>query len=396
MKTWSAVLLGLLATAPAALARELDPTLPLALALDPPVVSQRALPRASLPRAATIAFRLRVASSLVHPPVVTRDGSVLLAHGEPLLAEYDGRGRVLWAARLGSPAASSPVVFSDGRRAVVTQAGELRSFSRRGRELTPTRLPFSNAGDGLIVEASPDGGLLLAEHGRCVRLDATGTLISETRLDAEIVAVSSRTPEAVSAPASVLLVTAGGSVYELKSDGRAAVKSRFSGRVTAAARLGAERLLAVLDERRLVELNVGTDTEKTRAESPDIELGGPLAINAAGDSRLAGGDFLLAFDAQQNERFRIPLVLPGAVAAGRDAGVDFVLDRSGAALVVRSGSGTSAVAPDGQVTRIDGSACPEPLRPAWLPPQSAIVACRSGILLRLDAVQARPVAPAAQ
>ena len=59
---------------------------------------------------------------------------------------------------------------------LVTQASELWSFSRRGRVLRRTRLPFGSLGDGLIVEPSADGGLMLAEHGRCVQLDATGTL----------------------------------------------------------------------------------------------------------------------------------------------------------------------------------------------------------------------------
>jgi hypothetical protein len=388
-----AALLVLLFATPA-LAREIDPTLPLTLALDPPIVARRALPSGSLPRTSNIAFRLRVASSIAHAPVVTGERSVLLAHGEPVLAEYDGRGRVLWAARLTSPAAASPFVFADGTRAIVTNAGELLTFSRRGRSVARSRLPFGSLSDSVIVERSSDGGVILADQGRYVRLDATGTLISETQLDAEIRAVLPGIPSR--AGASSLVVTRGGSVFELSGDGRAAFRARFSGRVSAAARLDANRVLAVLDERRLVELDVAADVEKTRAESPDLELSGPLAVNAAGESRVVGGDFLLAYDAQQNERFRVPLALPGAGAAGSDSAVDFLFDQAGTALVVRGGTGTIAVAGDGLVTRIDGSACPEPLRPASLAPSSVIVACRSGILLRLDASEARPAAPVTQ
>lgn len=403
MRAWlAACCLSLLASAPAG-AREVDPTLPLVLVLEPAVVSRRLLPEASLPRTMQISFRLRVASSIAHAPVVTRERSILVAHGEPVLAEYDARGRVAWAARLSSAAAASPFVFADGTRAVVTQSGELLSFSRRGLLLRRSRLPFASAGDGLIVEGSADGGVFLAEHGRSVRLDPTGSAISETQIDAEIRAVLPGNGGATQSGRATLLVTAGGSVYELSADGRAALRARFGGRVTAAARLDTTRVLAVLDERRLVELDIATDTEKVRAESAELELSGPLALDAKGESRLVTADFLLAFDAQHNERFRVPLAMAGAPSAGRDSAIDFVLDGSGTALVVREGAGLLSVAADGTLTRFDGSACPEPLRPAVLSPSSAIVACGSGVLLRFDGVPApqtekppAPIPPVAQ
>jgi hypothetical protein len=376
-------------------AREVDPTLPLPLAMDPVMISRRSsLGDALLPRSASVVFRLRVAAALARAPTATRERTILLAHAEPLLAEYDGRGRVVWAARLGpSPAAASPFVFADGTRAVVTEGGELLGFSRRGRAVSRERLPFGTIGPSLLIEPTADGGLLIAEGQQLVRLDATGTVVSDVRLGVEVRALLSDIDlpggPGRKAP-KPLVVSAAGSVFELTADGRASPRSRFSGAVTAAVRLDTRRLLAVIDDRRLVELDVIDDTERLRAETPDLELSGILAVNRAGESRvLASGDFLLAYDSRLEERFRVSLSQPGGTPS---AGTlpELLLDRAGTALVVGPGVGAISVAADGLTTRIDGSACPEPLRPAVLSSGSIVIACRSGILLRLDADDETP------
>jgi hypothetical protein len=383
-------------------ARELDPTLPLRLSMDPVTISSRSgLGDALLPRSASIVFRQRVATALNRAPTATRDRTILLAHADPLLAEYDGRGRVVWAARLGpSPAAASPFVFADGTRAVVTEGGELLGFSRRGRAVTRERLPFGTIGPNLLIEPTAEGGLLISEGQHLVRLDATGTVVSDVRLGVEVRALLSDSHLPAGAAGTMpkaLVVSAAGSVLELTADGRASPRSRFSGPVTAAVRLDARRVLAVIDERRLVELDIVDDTERLRAETPDLELSGILAVNLAGESRvLASSDFLLAYDSRRDERFRISLSQPGG-SPGAGTPPELLLDRAGTALVVSPGVSAVSVAPDGLTTRLDGSACPEPLRPAVLSSGSIVIACRSGILLRLDANDETPErrAPAA-
>lgn len=368
-------------------ARTLDPTLSLRAAMDPIVLSSRVVGHGELPRSAKVAFRLRVATSLTHPPIVTRERTIVLAHADPMLAEYDGRGRLLWAARLGaSPAATGPFVFADGTRAVVTEGGELIGFSARGRAVRRERLPLGALGPGLLLEGTTDGGLLLSQGQRLIRLDALGTVVSDTRLKFELRAlltgVALASPSV--APLTPLLVSAGGSVLELAWDGRASFRARFSGAVSDAVRLDARRVLAVLDERRLVELDITEGTESTRLEAPDLELSSLLAVNRSGEVRvLSSGDLLLAFDARGAERFRVPLAPPGASSSAKGAS-ELLLDRAGTALVVGGGFGTVTVGADGQSTRLEGASCPEPLRPAWFSFASVLIACRSGVLLKLD------------
>jgi hypothetical protein len=186
-------------------------------------------------------------------------------------------------------------------------------------------------------------------------------------------------------------------VFTLSNDGRATPHSRFSGPVTAVVRLDARRLLAVIDDRRLVELDLLDDSEKVRAEAPDLVLTRMLAVNRTGETRVvAGGDFLLAYDAGQNEKFRVSLAQPGATGTP-DAALALLFDSAGTALVVGEALGAVSIGPDGLLTRIEGSACPEPLRPAAMAAASVIVACRSGILMRLDGPeQKRSGAPVAK
>ena len=372
-------------------ARELDPSLPQRFSLDPVRASTPSPGEGSLPRNAGVAFRLRIANAIAHAPVVTPQKTVLVAHADPVLAEYDARGRSLWAARLGpNPAATSPFVFADGTRAVVTEGGELVGFSPRGRSVLRARLPFGTVGPALLAAPLPDGGLILAERQRVVGLDATGTLRFQSELDKDVSSVLPGLAPAVGSgelSSRALLVTRGGSVLELASDGRSTLRARFSGNVTASARLSAARVLGVLDAQRVVELDLLADTERVLADAVDFSLLPELAVNRAGESRVLGSsDLLLAFDASGSERFRVPFATPASGPEPTPGAVDgqLLLDRAGTALVARGGAGVFSITADGIVTRVEGSACPDPLRPALVPPSSVVVACRSGLLLRLE------------
>ncbi|HLV67941.1 MAG TPA: PQQ-binding-like beta-propeller repeat protein [Polyangiaceae bacterium] len=354
-----------------------DPTLPARFVLEPALVSSRVVERGTLPKNPVVAFRLRIASGISHPPLGTPQGTVLVAHSDPILAEYDGRGRLLWAARLGgSAAAVSPAVLADGRRVVVTEGGELLAFERDGRRVHEQRLPLGAFAATPSLAATPDGGLLLAAGLRLVRLDAALGLIFETRFDRELkVALGGSEPP--------LVVARDGTVYEVSPDGRARMRARFGADVDTAVRLDAHRLLAVIGGRRLVELDLTTGRETVRFSDGDVPTAPVLAALTNGDTRLLPRrDALVAHDPRGAERFRAALGAGTAAGAG-NAG-EILLDREGSTLVVRGSADVVSVAPDGLVARVDGSACPDPLRPTFLAPRSAVIACRSGILLRLD------------
>jgi hypothetical protein len=179
------------------------------------------------------------------------------------------------------------------------------------------------------------------------------------------------------------VVTSSGAVFELSAEGEALSRGSFAARVDAVARVGPRRLLAVLDGHRLSELDLDSEASTTRLTEPDLELSPSLSSNAAGEVlALVGGEFLVALSTDGREKFRASL--PSLDALGRPASSDVLLGPDGSSLVARAGLDVLAVQPDGAVSRVEGSACAEPLRPVSIAPGSVVYACRSGIVLRLD------------
>lgn len=372
---WLVTALGLLGAGQAARAIELDPLRAHTFTLTPArVVSTSS--QVPLPRKPSVQWRVRVAGGVSQAPSVAPDGAVLLALTTPTLVQYDARGRLEWSARLGaSPAAQSAIVLGDGTRLVLTQGGEALSFSARGRLLRHDALPFASLDATTSVAPTDDGGLLIAAGRRLLRLDASLSVTLATRMEQDIRGVLPGDPP--------LVVGSNGAVYELSQEGETLRRGSFSARVDAIARLAPRRLAAVLDGHRLAELELDAETLTTRVSEPDLELSPSLSSNATGELlSLLGSEFLVALNAQGREKFRA--ALPVLDGLSRPTSSDVLLGPDGSALVVRAGLDLLAVAPDGTVSRTEGSACAEPLRPASIGPGSVVYACRSGIVLRLD------------
>ena len=370
--------LGLFGAARGVRARELDPTRAHTFTLTPARVTGTSS-LALLPRNPQVKWRVRVAGGISQAPSVAPGGAVLIALSTPTLVQYDPRGRLEWSARLGaSPAALSAIVLGDGSRLVLTQGAEALVFSARGRLLRHVALPFANLDASASVAPSSDGGLLIASGRRLLRLDAALSVTLGTRLDQDIRAVLPGEPP--------LVVTSSGSVFELSAEGEALRRGSFAARVDAVARLAPRRLAAVLDGHRLSELDLDSESVTTRVTEPDLELSPSLSSNEKGELlALVGGEFLVALSAEGREKFRA--ALPSLDGFARPASSDVLLGPDGSSLVARAGLDVIAVQPDGSVSRVEGSACAEPLRPASVAPGSVVYACRSGIVLRLDDVR---------
>jgi hypothetical protein len=358
---------------------EVDPTLYHRYSLFPArtAVSTQA---AELPRRPKVAWKLRVAGGIAEPPTVSPEGSVLLALSTPILTQYDARGRLEFSARLGaSAAATSPIVLGDGRRLVLTEAAEAICFSRRGVFLSRKALPFGALDATTSIAPMPDGGLLLASGRRVVRLDATLGVVTATHFDADVrIALGGEPP---------LVVESNGAVFELGSDGRALRRGTFAARVDAATRLDRSRVLAIVNNHQLSELDTQQELVTTRFADANLNLYPTIAATQSGEARaLTSGDALLGIGADGRERFRA--ALPALLGPAGASSAEIVVDERGGALISRAGFDLVAVDADGGVFRVDGSACAEPLRPAGMVAGSAVFACRSGVVLRVD--EARP------
>jgi hypothetical protein len=375
LSTAAALLVVIAATSSRARAEDVDPTLFHRYSLLP-ARTATSVELGPLPRRPKVAWKLRVAGGIAEPPTVSAEGSVLLALSTAILTQYDSGGRLEFAARLGSsPAATSPVVLGDGTRLVFTEAAEALTFSRRGQPLARRALPFGALDATTSVATMPDGGVMLASGRRVARFDAALSVVSFTLLDVELRSVLGGEPP--------ILVAATGSVYELGADGRATKRGNFGGRVDAVVRLGAHRVLAVVNAHQLSELDTERDLLSSRFADPNLSLYPTLAATALGEARaLTSGDALLGVAADGHERFRA--TLPALLGPAGAANADVTVDAAGNALLSRPGFDLAAIDADGGVFRVDGTACAEPLRPASMARGSAVFACRSGVVLRVD------------
>ncbi|HEY8942990.1 MAG TPA: PQQ-binding-like beta-propeller repeat protein [Polyangiaceae bacterium] len=357
--------------------RELDPTRAQRFVLAPHRVVERWSPT-PLPKAPRIRWRIRVAGGIVHPPGVMADGTFLVAHALPNVAQYDGAGRLQWTTRLGaSAAATSPIALSDGNRLVLTESGEAVCLSAKGAVQWSRALPLGSFERAPILSTGVEGSLLVADGRRLVRLDGGGEVAHVSEYEQDIRA-------AFGGPGPSLVIGSLGGVAVVGADGRLTTRVDFGGAVDAVVRPSETRLLAVVDGKRLVELDLRSRAHHTRFLDPSLSLGTAFVLNTRREARLiASGDLLLAFGADGSERFRVPLPSTPGSAAQRSS-ADLTFDDENATLVVRAGADVTGVHADGTVVRVEGTACADPLRPVSLTGRAVLLSCRSGVLVRAD------------
>ncbi len=341
-----------------------------------PAALNQTLSDSPLPSVPSVAWRVRVAGGIAFPPAAVPGGGAVMALTTPVLVEYDSHGKLVWTARLGvSPAATSPLLLGSGQRLVFTQNAEALGFSERGRLISRTQLPLGNLETAPLISAADDGGLLIASGRRLSRLDASLNVAFSTRSDADIRAL-------VATGSGSVVITTTGSVLEVTRDGHLRQAGSFAGRVDAVGKLSAERLIAIVDGKRLSEFDLSSGVVKTDFAEADQELLPGLAANErAGARAITVSEFLVAVGVDGREAFRV--TLPSGGPASRSAVSEMVLDAAGTVIIARSGADLVTIRADGSLVRTEGTACAEPLRPLGADAGTALFACRSGILFGL-------------
>lgn len=362
----------------------LDPTRVHTFTLDSPRLASRSSGEL-LPLRPSIGWRVRVASSIAHLPAATPDGSVVIPHSKPSIAKYDATGRLRWTATLGtSPAAAPPIARADGTLLVLTEDGELIALSAQGTRLWSRHLPLGTISRSPVFGTEP-GGLLIAEGRRITRVhEGQVTLFAE--LDQDPVAV-------LGAPGPAVAVGNAGRVWEITPNGAVQRRAELGGKVIDAVRLDETRLLALVDHARLVELDLERNTLNVRFHDPALRLGvfalsgesGVRILAAAGAPNAPPREILLALTGDGTEQSRSEI--PPPLVRG-----DFALDAEGRVLLTHPGADALMMFPNGSSERIPGTACGEPFRPLALAGRGALLACRSGILVRVgEAAGENPV-----
>jgi outer membrane protein assembly factor BamB len=336
----------------------------------------------ALPSRPRLLWRARAAAGADFSFAVDGEGALVLASAAGVVTQIDARGRTSWTARTGSPVAIGPVLLSDGRRAVVTSTGELVVFDATGRLVLRRALPGGDVRNAVPALALDDGGLAFATGDTVLYIEHDGDIRSRSRLEGAVQSLLARGGE-------LLAVTEKGHVFSLVRQRAPLRVGSFGGRIDEAAALALpDRLLAVVEHRRLIELRLTGGTRRTAVFDPVLSLVGPPVIAADGGTRITTADgMLLVHDARNRETLRVALEAHAGSGEGGAFAPPVVVDAQGRVAFARPGRDAGVVLPSGEIAAAANAACPDPI--ALCPAGSGrfAVACRSGALLMIGDAQ---------
>jgi hypothetical protein len=396
----AAIGLALAAAAPAQ-ADVIDTTMPRTVAVGAPrgaAPSERLDPRrtgrarTALPTRAVEVWRRHVNGNLEVPPVVDEAGDVIVALGISEIVKLGSDAREKWRARLVAGAAASPVILADGTIVVLTAAGVAQGFTPGGAPRFTTPLGIARRDTDTIPLALSSGGLLVAAGSTVVELDADGVVRARATIEDRLPGAGAPTLERaagaiVEGPMGALITTVNGGVFRFRPPAAPRKLGSLGGIPTRGAMLADDRtLVAVVDQRRVVALDLPSGTTQTR--SSGILFDAPPALGPGGLVMVATQlGQLLGLDAAGNEKVRVMLDKP--LPASALTGTTFlppelkpsppvIVDPHGRVAFLRANGRAGMVAPSGKIEVLSERVCATPVAVLPAGEKRMLVACRDG------------------
>lgn len=385
-------------------AEVLDATMPRTVVVGAPrgfAPSERVDPRRTgrthtrLPSPAVEVWRRQISGGIDLTPLVDTQGNVIVAQTIAEIIKLSPEGREIWRARTGTGAPTAPpVLTSDGTLVVLTAAGQAMGLTPSGATRFAVPLGFRRDADTTPL-ALDDGGVLIAARQALVEIDADGAVRARTTLGERAVGALLHGPE------GALITTESGAVYTWKAPGTPRKIGSFGGVPRRGALVAdARTLLAVVDGRSLVALDLPTGTTQVRASAPGLGVlfDAPATVNAAGLGLVATyGGMLIGVDASGSEKLTIALekqaLLLGADAGAPAAGFfgatelrpspPVIVDPQGRIGFARGGGRVGVVTPEGNVGVVNERLCPSPIAVQPAGDRRMLVACRDGMIWML-------------
>jgi hypothetical protein len=326
----------------------------------------------SLPEEPELASVLRVPSDFGVLPAIDERGRVVAATADGRVSQIDGNGRVEWFAPLDSPAAVSPVLLSDGTRVVMTERGSVVGLDRNGRAV------FETHADGGLVRApllpTRDGAIVVAAGSSLVKLESSGTVEARYDVREPVVAL-------VEADRGVYATTDSGDVLFWSPPNDPRRVASFGGRTSSTVVLaGANTLLAVRDNARLVAADLRTGTRSEQGTAAPDEFAGPPTMTGSGEVLLGVRGGLVRYRGS-HEVSRIPLGLGGGPGLPRPSlPAPPLTDARGFTAVAVAPGTLFVIHPTNDVRNLSLEGCTFPLGVLPEGPGRLAVVCRSGLL----------------
>jgi hypothetical protein len=382
-----------------ALADSVDPSMPRKLVVGAPRgyapserIDAHRLGRttSALPFPPAEKWQRRLSSGLEVAPIVDAQENIICSLTVPEVVKLGPDGREIWRVRVGAAAAlASPVITSDGTIVVLTAAGTAYGITPLGvvRYATPLGVR------GRDLDASPlalaDGGLVIAAGRSLLELDADGAVRARATVDERAIG------GVIAWPEGVIATTEAGDVLSWRPPAAPRKLGSFGGSPRRGAALAdARTLIAVVDARSVVALDLPTGTTHVRANAAAVGalFDAPVAVAAGGVALTATyAGVLVGLDATGNEKLHIAIDKPPPAITG-DAGPaasffgggdlkpspPVIVDPSGRVGFARASGRVGVVASDGSVGIVNEHLCGSPIAVEPAGNRRMVVGCRDG------------------
>ncbi len=379
--------------------------------------------KTKLPARPKETWKRTLPSGSTYAPLVDGQGTLTFALSTSLIVRWSPEGKEQWRVQLPSGGSSAvtvaapPVLLSGGTIAVVNSLGELVGISPSGAIRYTTALGVSTSAGvrdgGVSPLALDDGGLAVASGRTLLELSADGSVRARAQLEDSAVGAL------IPGPEGTLVTTSSGAVYTFKPPGAPRKIGTFGGNVRkGAVRADARTLLAVVDGRRIVALDIPSGSVHTRATA-GLLLGGfdsPVAVGGSGEAITgAFAGLILSIDSTGNEKLRVsidpssglgpdagapavsaspysPPPYPGGPGSPFGASGVFptmdmrpsppvIVDSDGRVAFVRANGRAGILAPDGNMTLMSERVCGRPVSIQPAGAKKVVVSCEEGTVV---------------
>ncbi len=340
----------------------------------------------ALPARPQVIWRQRITGSIDLPAAVDERGAIVVA-GASGIVQLSKTGAIEWSRS--EPAVSGPVLTTRGERVVLTGSGELLYFTRSGdvvRRLQLASAPLRTDAPLLPLE---DGGVLVAAAGDVSRLTPSASVRHVARFNDEVRTL-------LESPAGLVVTTELGDVHLWSPPHAPRKVGSFAGRVSTGAALGSDRrVIASVDQSRLVELDLSTRSRHVRVSVPGLLFQGAPVLTPTHETRILSFEgTLLGHEAGGQETLRVALTA-GAASPDRRPATHFggapplLLDARGACAFALPNAEVGIVDADGDVHTAPEASCIDPVSLVPAGPRRMLLACRSGQLLMIGEATSR-------
>ncbi len=332
----------------------------------------------SLPHAPVLSWRARISGGIRGSVVSDGRGHVVASTLGNALVELDSKGKQRWIAHPPEGVVvTGPAILSGGARVALTSTGALLSVSENGGPPKHHPLPLKSASKATDLLPVSSGGVVVAAGREALWLTQDLGLRARARLPNDIVEVLARRSD-------VILVASGGEVLSWKPPEPPRRVASFGGKISRGAALSSDKhVSAVVDEKRLLDVNLKMDTRHIRMQGSSVLEGPPTVLPNGELLVMSRQGLVLGFDRKGLESWRVATE-PGVRApGGGGAGLGIlrsppIIGSRKHVAVARPGLDVAIVSANGNLQLAKGTACPDPESLIPTGPSRLVLACSSG------------------